>query len=233
MTVAKPPDDDFKAESFEERQKRRFLRVVNALRATWRIPVITAIVLAVLMVAAFLILRFILPTTTTTFISRFQFTFPGAEAGRYPNDTRFTINEILDPAILDQVYNDLELNRFGVSHQEFYSAFSIRPFSSTERELVELFRQQLADRRLTFAERERLEQQLKSRLETASRGAAELSLTLPGLVLPPEVGRAVVQRVPRVWAQLAIEKKGVLKLPGSTAVGKLFPTRRTAGSRFR
>ena len=223
MTVPKPPHDDSKAESFEERQKRRFLRVANALRATWRIPVITAIVLAVLFVAAFMILRFAVPSTTTTFISRLQFTFPGAEAGRYPNDTRFTINEILDPAILDQVYNDLELNRFGVDHEAFYSAFSIRPFSPTEGEVVDLFRQQLADRRLTFAERERLEQQLRNRLEAASRGAAELSLTLPGLVIPPEVGRAIVQRVPRVWAQLAIEKKGVLRLPGFTAVEKLIP----------
>jgi hypothetical protein len=224
MTVPKPPLDDSKAESFEERRKRRFLRVANALRATWRIPVITAIVLAVLFVAAFMILRFAVPSTTTTFISRIQFTFPGAEAGRYPNDTRFTINEILDSAILDQVYNDLELNRFGVSYEAFHSAFSIRPFSPTETEIVDLFRQQLADRRLTFVERERLEQQLRNRLETSSRGAAELSLTLPGpLVIPPEVGRAVVQRVPRVWAQLAIEKKGVLRLPGFTAVEKLIP----------
>jgi hypothetical protein len=224
MTAPKPPHDDSKAESFEERQKWRFLRVANALRATWRIPVITAIVLAGLMVAAFMILRFTLPSTTTTFISRFQFTFPGVEAGHYPNGARFTINEILDPAILDQVYNDLELNRFGVSHQAFYSAFSIRPFSPTEGEVVDLFRQQLADRRLTFVERERLEQQLRDRLEVASRGAAELSLTLPGpLVLPPEVGRAIVQRVPRVWAQIAIEKRGVLRIPGFTGVGKLIP----------
>src|SRR5262249_498557 len=224
MTAPKPPHDDSKAESFDERQKRRFLLVANALRATWRIPVITAIVLAVLFVTAFMILRFAVPSTTTTFISRLQFTFPGLETGRYPNDTRFTINEILDPAILDQVYNDLELNRFGVSHEAFYSAFSIRPFSPTEGEVVDLFRQQLADRRLTFVERERLEQQLRNRLEAASLGAAELSFTLPGpLVLPPEVGRAIVQRVPRVWAQLAIEKKGVLRLPGFTAVEKLIP----------
>src|SRR5262249_57093305 len=109
----------------------------------------------------------------------------------YPNEARFTINEILDPAILDQVYNELDLNRFGVRHEAFYSAFSIRPFSPTEGEVVDLFRQQLADRRLTFAERERLEQQLRNRLQGASRGAAELSLKLPRLVISPQVGRAV------------------------------------------
>jgi hypothetical protein len=224
MSVPELPHDDAKAESFMERQKQRFHRIANALRATWQFPVITAIVLTVLIVATFMILRLVVPSATTTFISRFQFTFPYVETGRYPNAVRFTINEILDPAILDQVYNELGLNRFGLSHEAFYSAFSIRPFSPTEQELSELFRQKLTDRRLTFAERERLEQQLRSQLEAASRGAAELSFTLPApLVLPPEVGRAVAQRVPRTWAQTAIEKKGVLRIAGFTAVDKAIP----------
>ena len=224
MSVPEQPRTVATVESFEDRRRRRFLRAVNALRATWRLPAIVTIILAVLIVAAFMILRVVVPTATTTFISRVQFTFPNADVGRYPNYVRFTINELVDPTILDQVYNELELKRFGVSREEFYSAFSIRPFSPTEQEIVDSFRQQLADRRLTLPERERLEQQLRNRLEAASRGAAELSFTLPGpLVLPPEVGRAVVQRVPRVWAQTAIEKKGVLKIPGFTAVEKVIP----------
>jgi hypothetical protein len=222
--MTQPPIDDTKAGSLDHSQKRRLDLVANALRVTWRMPIITAIVLAVLIVAAFMVLRFVWPLTTTTFISRFQFTFPGAQTGRYSNGLDFTINEIIDSAILDEVYNELELNRYGVGHATFYSAFSIRPFSLTEREIAETFRQQLADRRLLIAERERLENQLRDRLEIASRGAAELSFTLPGrLMLPPEVGRAVVRRVPRTWAQVAIEKKGVLRIPGFTAVGKIIP----------
>jgi hypothetical protein len=78
-------------------------------------------------------------------------------------------------------------------------------------------------KRLLFAERERLEQQLRDRIEIASRGAAELSFTGP-LTLPPEVGRAIVQAVPRTWAQVVIDKKGVLKIPGSTTVEKIIPS---------
>jgi hypothetical protein len=237
MTVPEPPHDDANAGSFEEREQRRLRRVANALRATWRLPVIAAIIIALLIVPAFVMLRFAFPSTTTTFISRVQFTFPNADIGRrvgnllidvstfdlrYPNDARFTINELLDPAILDQVYNELDLNRLGIRREAFYPAFSIRPFSPTEQELTESYRQLLADRRLLFAERERLEQQLRGRLEAASRGAAELSFTLPA-PLPPEVGRAIVQRVPRTWAQVAIEKKGVLKLQGFTGMEKVIP----------
>jgi hypothetical protein len=238
MSVPEPPHDNAKAESFEEQEQRRLLRVANALRATWRLPVIAAIVIAVLIVPAFVILRVVFSSTTTTFLSRVQFTFgPNSDIARrvgnalidvstfdirYPNDARFTINELLDPAILDQVYNELDLNRLGIRREAFYPAFSIRPFSPTEQELTESYRQLLADRRLLFAERERLEQQLKSRLEAASRGAAELSFTISA-PLAPEVGRAIVQRVPRTWAQVAIEKKGVLKLQGFTGMDKVIP----------
>jgi hypothetical protein len=234
MTVPKPPHVNADEESFEEGDQRLLRRIANALRATWRLPVIAAIIIAVLIVPAFLILRFAFPSATTTFISRVQFTFSNfGRVGnalvdtstfdfRYPNDVRFTINELLDPVILDEVYNELNLNRFKIDRQAFYSAFSIRPFAPTEQEISESYRQLLADKRLLLAERERLEHQLKSRLEAASRGSAELSFTLSAR-LPPEVGRAIVQRVPRTWAQVAIEKKGVLNLHGFTGVEKVIP----------
>jgi hypothetical protein len=196
-----------------EARQRRNARIANALRATWRFPAIAAVVLAVLSAAAFLILRVVLPSTTTTFISRIQFTFESEERRRYPNGVLFTINEILDLPILAAVYNRLELEHFSIEREEFYAGFSIRPFALTELEIVEQVRQQLSDRRILSVERERLEQQLRTRLEQASRRAAELSFTVrPPLVLPPEVGRAIVQLVPRVWSQDAIEKKGILRL---------------------
>jgi hypothetical protein len=184
-----------------------------------------ALLLAVLGGASVVILRFLFPPTiTTTFISRTQFTFPNAEKGRYPNGLRFTINEILDPAILDLTYNQLELARFGVERNQFHAGFSIRPFASTELEIADQVRQQLADRRLSFAERDRLEQQLKSQLEKASRGAAELAFTMISQQeLPSEVGRAVMQLVPRTWAQAAIDKKGVLRIRGFSGVEILIP----------
>jgi hypothetical protein len=212
-------DEGGKGERVEGPYTRRLRLVANALGATWRLPLFMAIIFGILVVAAFMLLRFTFPTTINTFISRLQFTFPGAEAGRYPNELPFTINEILD-----RVYNDLELNRYGIRHEDFYSAFSIRPFSLTENEIADSFRQLLADRRILFAERERIERQLKDRLEQASRGAAELSFTLRGgSVFPSEVGRAVVQRVPRIWAQLAIEKKGVLRIQGFSSEEKVIP----------
>jgi hypothetical protein len=219
MNISDAPytDPDRQRIAVREKEKLQFRRIVRALRATWRIPLIASTVLLILSIAVLLSLRTIFPPTRT-FISQFHFTFPAAESGRYPNDIPFSINEILDPAIIDTVYEQLELDRYGLDRNEFYGAFSIRPFLLTESEIAERYRQQLADRRLSFVERERLEQQLKNRLAQDSRGAAELSF-LPSRrpVVPVSVGRAIVHKVPLVWSRFVIEKKGVLRIPGFTA----------------
>jgi hypothetical protein len=206
----------------EEREKLQFRRITNALRATWRMPLIATIILLVLTVAILIVLRTTFPPTRA-FLSQFHFTFPTAESGRYPNDIPFSINEILDPAILDVVYDQLELDKYGVERNQFYGAFSIRPFVPIESEISERYRQQLTDRRLSFVERERLEQQLKNQLTQDSRAAAELSFIAPrSPPLPIPVGRAIVHKVPLVWSQLAIEKKGVLRIPGFTSGANLI-----------
>src|SRR5262245_4074978 len=126
------PTDEFTPEPLERRGRRQLALFAEAVRATWRVPFITAILLGVLIVAGFMLLRFALPSTTITFISRFQFTFPDAQTGRYPNNAFFTINEILDPVILDLVYNELGLSRFGVKMEEYYSGFFIRRFATND-----------------------------------------------------------------------------------------------------
>lgn len=193
-------------------------RILAALRSTWRIPFWAAMMMLILSFAVLGVLHAVLPRTTT-FISQFHFTFPTAEAGRYPNGALFSINEILDPAILDVVYEQLEIEKYGIGREQFYAGFSIRPFSSTESETADRFRQQLLDRRLSFVERERLEQQLRNQLEAASRGAAELSFMVRShFGLPVGVGRAIVQKVPFEWARQVIEKKGVLRVPGFSGI---------------
>ena len=219
MNISDPSyaDRDPERIAAREKEKLQLRRIMRALQATWRIPLIASAILLMLTITILFAVRSIFPPTRT-FISQFHFTFPAAESGRYPNDVPFSINEILDPAILDVVYDQLELDRYGVERNEFYGAFSIRPFLLTESEIAERYRQQLADRRLSFVERERLEQQLKNQLAQASRGAAELSFLPPRRpVIPVPVGRAIVHKVPLVWSQLAIEKKGVLRIPGFTA----------------
>lgn len=202
----------------DSRQDRRkgigAAAVIAAVSATWRIPVITTLLLLVLCAAGLTVTRAFLPRTTT-FVSQFHFTFPTVEAGRYPNGMPFSLNELIDPDVLNLVYAQMDLDKFGLDRDKFYGAFAIRPFLLTEAEIADRYRAQLSDRRISFVERERIEQELKSRLEQGSRTAAELSFTVLGSVdIAAEIGRAIVQRVPLAWSQQAIETRGVLRVPG-------------------
>jgi hypothetical protein len=202
----------------KQKEQLQIRRIPNALRATWRMPLIATVILLVLTVAILLVLRTMFPPARI-FLSQFHFTFP-AVGNRYPNDVPFSINEILDPVILDAVYDQLELDKYGIQRNQFYGAFSIRPFAS---ETSERYRKQLADRRLSFVERERLEQQLKNQLAQDSRVTAELSFIPPQMpAIPITIGRAIVHKVPLVWSQLAIEIKGVLRIPGFTSGANLI-----------
>lgn len=205
----------------QETEKLQLRKIVAALRATWRMPLVATIILIVATITVLIAARAVLPPTRT-FISQIQFTFPSAESGRYPNNTLFSINELLDPAILGVVYDQLDLGKYNIDRSEFYNAFSIRPYIPAENEISERFRQQLADRRLTFAEREKLEQQLKGQLAQAWRGAEITFLPPRKPVIPVPVGRAIVQKIPVVWSQLAIEKKGVLRIPGFSAAANVM-----------
>ena len=123
----------------QEKEKLQLRRITRALGATWRIPLAATIVLVVLAIAALVALRAIFPPTRV-YLSQFHFTFPSAESGRYPNNNAFNINEILDPAILDVVYDQLGLGKYDVDRNEFYGSFSIRPFVLAESEIAERFR---------------------------------------------------------------------------------------------
>src|SRR5262245_8307355 len=101
----------------QEKEKLQLRQVIGALKATWRIPLVATIVLLLLAITILIATRAQFPPTRT-FISQIQFTFPSAESGRYPNNTLFSINELLDPAILGVVYDQLDLGKYNIQRHE-------------------------------------------------------------------------------------------------------------------
>ena len=206
------PEPDHPREADRETETLR--RNLNSLRRTWKIPVAVGIFALVLLTAAMIILRMVVPTTTT-YLARFEFVFPGVASGVYPSGLQFSINEIIEPDILSSIYDRYHLEQYNVNRDEFYHSFSIRPYTPTEDEIAARYRLELADRRLTFTERQRLEDQFKASIDEATRNAAEVTFTLHRrLGIPDEIGRSIVEAVPARWSQRAIEDKGVLQIPG-------------------
>src|SRR5262249_10595218 len=139
-----------------DKEKLQLHRVVRALRATWRIPLLATIIVLIVTIAVLVSLLAVFPPTRA-YISHLQFTFPSPVSCPFPHNSLSAINELLDPVILGIVYDQLELGKYDVDRNQFLGAFSIRPFTLAEAEIAERFRQQMSDRRLSAVERERLE----------------------------------------------------------------------------
>jgi hypothetical protein len=200
-----------------------------AASATWRFAAIVSLIFLLLAGSILFFLSRSIPASTTYF-ARFELKFPGIATGRLPNGDPFSLNEIIEPAILGEVYDRFKLEQFGVKRDEFFNAFSIRPYAPEESQITSRFQDQLADRRLTLTEREKVEARLKSALDQASRAGAELSLTLrTNFGIPRDLGRTVVEAVPQAWSQYAIEKRGVLRLPKYTGADSAIAIDRLQG----
>jgi hypothetical protein len=86
----------------------------------------------------------------------FELTFPDAALRLYPNKMPFSTQDMLGTAFLRQIYKNNHVNMF-IGFDEFKSSLSICPGGIELNLLQNEFRNRLDDRKLTFAERERIE----------------------------------------------------------------------------
>jgi hypothetical protein len=137
--------------------------------------------------------------------------FQGAELGKYPNALPFAPSDIVDPSVVDQVFDANKIQDF-CGRSDFRSAFSVEQ-RSTELELIDSdYQSRLADTRLTAVDRQRLQDEYQARRASAPVGYAMTFVrpvecrTLPTAVVLKVVGDVLV-----TWANDADAKRGVLK----------------------
>lgn len=134
--------------------------------------------------------------------------------GTYPNGTAFSTNDLRSPIVLERVHAEAGLDGLGISVRDLTSALSVTPTASSYDWLIERYRTRLADTTLTYAERQQIEAEFGSALEsTLSTGAAVELVFPPNTAIPEELGRAVVRAIPNTWADIYINRFGVLDLP--------------------
>ena len=158
-------------------------------------------------------LRIAIPTMTTDQVA-VRFVFPEVQSGNYPNGRNFSIQDIVSPAILQRVYDQNHLAEFGIKLENFESSITAEPFLSTYEFVVGHYRQRLADRKLTFAEIQKLEKDLSAELDSRSRGSALVRMTRSSrFPLPDSLRTKIPSDVIKEWARVNIEELGVLKIP--------------------
>lgn len=102
--------------------------------------------------------------TVYSFANNITFTMMERAAGEHPNGTEFWPSDLKSPAVLQRVYADQHLSELGLSYPEFVSAISIVPGTDTYQQVVERYRQRLADSSLSFEERRQIETEFSDAL---------------------------------------------------------------------
>jgi len=203
-------------QSAEEYPDEDIIDLGALLRAVWsfrHLMLVTALAAFFGLAALLAVTKLAIPTTQVHQVA-LRFVFPGAAKGIYPNEQPFSPNDLLSPVVLERVYKKNRVEKYGLKLKDFVSALSIHPYSPTHDSIVARYQKRLSNRKLSFTERKRIEENMKAELREAENGNALLRLTLiKRLPVPDAIVDKILNDIPREWANYSIGTLGVLKLP--------------------
>lgn len=126
-------------------------------------------------------------------------TFPGAAAGKYPNNTNFSPQDMVANFIVEPVWRDQGLEKT-VELSELARNLQVTA-GGTELELVRSdYLQRLSNAKLTTAERMALESEFNAKLKSMKSAAVTLSLASAGRMTDEQMER-LLTAIPAEWAR--------------------------------
>ncbi len=196
------------------------IRLADLVRVVWRGRGVIAgtMIACMLAVASFYGMRFLTVPSFNEYSISIRFAFDGAEKGEYPNGSPFLLSDILSTRIVSQVFKEFELDKTGLTTEEFSSRLTIQPLAINRMFIDARFKERLGVKGLSRAEVEDLEQAYTLELNAAVRGAAALRYIAPSRdPIPRTLIEKILFRIPEVWSTIAVKEQGVLDLPVTTA----------------
>jgi hypothetical protein len=157
-----------------------------------------------------------------------QFRFDGRSDNRYPNGSRFSLGDIVAPAILSEVYLSERIADAGISVSEFQSSITIAPYTAERKLIIERY-QNIDTRKASTAELAEAQRALAQELNSESSRFAILRYTTAANGLPASKRANVLIQTVKVWERVAIESRAVLKLDIATVVPEVFSEKSTTG----
>lgn len=206
-------------------QRRDRADIVDIVRLA--LPKVLWLTLAAGVVFAGLIgvARLYLPTEQT-FSHAIELSFLNSERREYPNGTPFALSDVVAPAVLKSAYTANNLEDHGISLGDFASSVSIKQYAPTLDEVVDRFRAQLSDRKLTLAERTKIEEDMRREIDNLSRQGAIITMIVKSRVpISRPLGEKVLADIAQFWAVDSVERRGVLKLPESLDQASLIDSK--------
>jgi hypothetical protein len=143
-----------------------------------------------------------------------RLTFKGAASSEYPNGSAYRINDLVAPDVLEQLYTqNSNLSDSGLSFEDFASSFSVTPINPNRDFIDAKYKGQLGNSKLSATEIDELNTRYKTELAADTGRYLKLGFQVSSLAgLNANQVYKVLADLPRVWAENAINSKGVLDL---------------------
>lgn len=178
--------------------RRLFGRIKAIVQADYR-KLRLWVALAAVVVASVFVLGLFWTPPMTTYSEAVSFTFPQAEKGRYPNGSPFSITDLANRNVLDQVWRENKLESQGVSFQSFVSSVSVVAYADNEAFIKAKYQGMLARKNLNSADISAMERDYRAELEMQSKKQALITLTVPfSSPISGALARKVMSDIPKV-----------------------------------
>jgi hypothetical protein len=141
-----------------------------------------------------------------------SFLFPEASSGYYPNKLPFHPDDLLENVLLRRNFQINQVNRWMI-YDDFKSSFSMRQSGQELLALGREFQGKLDDRKLTSAEKQKLEEEFRSKLVKIPNTTHQIIWNQTGRsaqLIPTAEIEKILADIPRLWAQEYVEQKKVL-----------------------
>jgi len=141
-----------------------------------------------------------------------SFLFPEASSGYYPNKLPFHPDDLLENVLLRKNFQINQVNRWMI-YDDFKSSFSMRQSGQELLALGREFQGKLDDRKLTSAEKQKLEEEFRSKLVKIPNTTHQIIWNQTGRsaqLIPTAEIEKILADIPRLWAQEYVEQKKVL-----------------------
>lgn len=205
-TVSHPPE----GEAYEQ-STISLSRFFHTLQRYERV-ILLALAAIMLLYAIVALAAYVLAPAQAVTSLPFRLDFDGADQGRYPNNLKFSTNEIVAEPNLLRVYKQNDIERF-LPFRDFKDAVFIQDSSKELERLNREFESRLSDPRLTAVDRERIEREYQLRRESLRHADYSLNLLSSGRLknIPAPLREKVLSDMLLVWAEVADREKGALK----------------------
>ena len=141
-------------------------------------------------------------------------TFPQAEKNQYPNQSPFSITDIVTRSVIEQVWRDNDLEKQNISLKDLSNSISIMQYADNADFIRARYQAMLSRKGLNQTDISILERDYKAELDSASKKQVLITLTAPfSSPLSGALARKILADIPSVWSHQSINKLGVVSIP--------------------